>query len=237
MHTEQGPDKLEECMQVLRPLVVELFAKDTSGHDSGHSERTLRTALRIQQVEGGDRLVVGLGAYLHDIHRALENERGVFVSPRESLGAVRDLLAHVDVSEQQVERICFCVEHHEDYSWNGDEVDDLEALIVQDADNLEATGAIGVARAFSYGGASGVPLYDPEVPLVAQQDYQESEEHDPSTIHHFINKSLRLAESMHTPQARQLADQRIRFMAAFVDQFLAEWTAADPEHPAPAPGA
>ena len=214
---------LEKHLEVIRPLVEELFAGDSSGHDVSHLERTMNAALYIQEREGGDRVIVGLGAYLHDVHRIMENEAGRFVSPEESLGPIRDMLANADLTDEQVDAICYCVAHHEHYNWNGRNVQDINALIVQDADNLDAIGAMGIARAFSYGAMHGLPLYDPDTPLSEAGAYEEGTEDDKSTMHHFFHKSLRLGQHMNTKTGSDLARQRTAYMRSFVDEFLAEW--------------
>ena len=218
---------LETYMKTIRPLVEELFAGDSSGHDLGHLERTMNAALAIQEREGGDRVVVGLGAFLHDVHRVMENELGRFVSPEESLGPIREMLGKTNLSSERIDAICYVVEHHEHYNWNGDNVDDINTLIVQDADNLDAMGAIGVARGFSYGGARGLPMYDPAVALEPKENYVEGEGMDASTLHHFMNKSMRLAAFMNTDTGAELARQRTAFMQAFINEFVAEWEGAE----------
>lgn len=80
---------IEEYINKLRPYVLEMFSKDSSGHDISHLERTIKLALYLQEKEGGDRVVIGISAFLHDIHRIMQNEKGVFVSPKESLETVR----------------------------------------------------------------------------------------------------------------------------------------------------
>lgn len=214
---------LEEHLRIIRPLVEELFSGDSGGHDISHLERTMNAALYIQEREGGDRVIVGLGAFLHDMHRIMEHDEGRFVSPEESLGPIREMLAKTNLTNEQEEGICYCVEHHEHYNWNGDNVQDINALIVQDADNLDAIGAMGIARAFSYGGMRGLPLYDPSVPLEETGAYQEGEGADESTMHHFFHKSLRLGQHMNTKTGAELARQRSAYMRAFVDEFLSEW--------------
>lgn len=216
---------LQCYLDVLEPKVEELFSGDSSGHDLHHSWRTMRNALYLQEREGGDRVVVGIASLLHDVHRAMENEVGTFVPPVDSLAKVRSMLAGLDLTSYQMERICFCIEHHEDYNWNGDNVDDLDALIVQDADNLDAVGAIGIARNFCFAGAHGGALYDPDTPINECDDYVESNEGDASAIHHFYHKSLKLGANMNTTTARELASRRIDFMRAYIDEFLAEWNA------------
>ena len=153
---------VEQYIKKLRPFVLELFEKDSSGHDIGHLERTMKTALHIQEKQGGDRVIIGIAAFLHDVHRIMQNEIGKFVSPKDSLDTVRKILdkADLDLSDEQVNKICYCIEFHEEYNWNGNNVDDLNTLILQDADNLEAIGAIGIGRAFVYGGAHNIAMYD-----------------------------------------------------------------------------
>ena len=185
----------------------------------------MRNALYLQEREGGDRIVLGIASLLHDVHRAMENETGAFVTPKDSLDRVRGMLVGLDLTPRQVERICFCIEHHEDYNWNGDNVDDLDALIVQDADNLDAVGAIGIARGFCFAGAHGVALYNPDAPIDERDDYVESGEAEASAVHHFFHKSLKLGANMNTPTARELANRRIDFMRTYIDEFLAEWNA------------
>lgn len=215
-----------ECyIEKIRPLVLELFQKDSSGHDISHLERTTNTALYLQQKEGGDRVVIGLAAFLHDVHRIMENEVGHFVSPEDSLDTIRQILSPLDLTEEQVEKICYCVVNHEIYNWNGNNVDDINTLILQDADNLDAIGAIGVARAFSFGGAHGICLYDPTIPLNEADDYAEGKGCDASTIHHFYHKAFKLAEHMNTRTAKELAQKKNAFMKAFVEAFLNDWNA------------
>ncbi len=215
--------RLQQCLEYLGPSVSELFGSDSSGHDLHHSWRTMRNALYLQEHEGGDRVVVGIAALLHDVHRAMESERGEFVPPVESLGLVREMLSGLELDDDQVEQICFSIEHHEDYNWNGDNVDDLNAHIVQDADNLDAIGAVGIARAFSYGGAHDMSLYDPDVPINESDDYRETLSRDASTIHHFYHKAFKLAQNMNTATARELAQRRTDYMRSFVDEFMDEW--------------
>ena len=133
---------LEKYIEDLRPLVIELFKKDSSGHDISHLERTMNTALYLQAKEGGDRIVIGVAAFLHDIHRIMQNETGTFVSPKDSLDTIRNILSKINLTNEQVEKICYCIEYHEQYNWNGNNVDDINTLILQDADNLDAIGAI-----------------------------------------------------------------------------------------------
>ena len=151
---------LEEYIQELKPYVIELFNKDSSGHDISHLTRTMNTALYLQEKEGGDRIIIGISAFLHDVHRIMQNETGNIVSPKDSIPKIKEILSYIDLDDEQVEKICHCIKYHEEYNWNGNNVDDINTLILQDADNLDAIGAIGIGRTFSYGDSHSIKMYD-----------------------------------------------------------------------------
>lgn len=216
---------LENYIEKLKPYVIDLFKRDSSGHDISHLIRTMNTALYLQEKEGGDRIIIGIAAFLHDVHRIMQNESGKFVSPKDSLEKVKEILSHIDLTDEQVNKICYAIEQHEEYNWNGKNVDDINTLILQDADNLDAIGAIGIGRTFSYGGSHNVIMYDDKVPLNQNDDYSESNGDDESTIHHFYHKLFKLGDNMNTTTAKNLADRRIEFMKTFVKEFLDEWNA------------
>ncbi|NOQ55701.1 MAG: HD domain-containing protein [Nanohaloarchaea archaeon] len=149
--------------KIIRQLEIEvkgLFHKDSSGHDFHHLKRTLSNALVIQKKEGGDELIIAVAAFLHDIHRIIQNESGTFCSPKDSLPKVKAILDRTILTEAQKDKVLYCIEFHEEYNFseNGKTVDDIETLILQDADNLDALGAIGIGRTFSYGGANNISL-------------------------------------------------------------------------------
>ena len=214
---------LEEYIEKLKPSVKNLFKNDSSGHDISHLERVMKLALHIQEIEGGDRIVIGISAFLHDIHRIMQNKTGKFVSPRDSIYKVREILSNVELTEQQIDKICYSIEYHEEYNWNGNNVEDINTLILQDADNLDAIGAIGVGRTFSYGGSHNVCMYDELTPLNEKNDYSESNSSDSSTIHHFYHKLFKLGDNMNTATARKIAEERTNYMKNFVQEFLDEW--------------
>lgn len=176
-------------------------------------------------MKDGDRIVIGISAFLHDIHRLMQNQLGHFVSPKDSLGKVKEILDKVDLTEEQVKKILHAIEYHEVYNWNNpnNKEEDINTLILQDADNIDAIGAIGIGRTFSYGGSHKVLMYDSSVPLEQDENYAEEKGDDPSTIHHFYHKLFKLAENMNTDRAKELAKDRTEFMKIFVDEFLKEW--------------
>ena len=217
-------DKVNKLIKQLKEKVKEYFDKDASGHNIDHLERTLNYSLYLHSKEGGDIIVVAISAFIHDIHRILGAEQHRFVSPKESLPVVESFLTDLDITEEQREHILFAIEHHEEYSFGKDGVNvtDIESKILQDADNLDAIGAIGIVRTFKYGIAHNVVDYDPNVPLY-QSKYDESVE-DASTIHHINNKLLRLGEHMNTITAKNLADKKIELMKQFMEMYIEEVT-------------
>lgn len=214
---------LENYLKQLDEKITEVFSSESSGHDIYHLHRVLNLALHLQEKEGGDKLVIGISALLHDIHRLMEKESGVFFLPLNSLPAVQKLLEEVDFPKDYIPKVLYSIEHHEEYGFSkdGKTVNDLETLILQDADNLDAIGAIGVGRTFSFGGAYGVPMWIPEKPF-DRKIYDESEK-DPSTIHHFYSKLFKLEGNMNTKTAKDMARERTDFMRKFIEQFISEW--------------
>ena len=153
----------------------------------------------------------------------MQRELGKYVSPKESLPRIRGLLNTLSLSNQQKEKILHCVEFHEEYDFSlkGKTVNDLETLIVQDADNLDAMGAIGIGRTFSYGGAHKIPMWLPEIPF--DREFYTEEKNDVSTIHHFYSKIFKLKNNMNTVTAKKIAKSRHKFTETFLKEFLAEW--------------
>ena len=216
---------VEKYILILKPKVEEMFKNESSGHDISHLERTKNTALFLQEKEGGDRIVIGIAAFLHDIHRIMQKEAGKFVSPKDSIPKVKELLRNIDITDKQKDKIYHAIEYHEEYNWNNpnNKLQDIETLIVQDADNLDAIGAIGIGRTFQYSGAHNVPMYVANVPLESEESYSEENGDDPSTIHHFYHKLFKLGKYMNTETAKKLSDKKTMIMKEFVDNFLNEW--------------
>jgi uncharacterized protein len=183
---------------------------DPSGHDMFHVWRVFEMAMTIatQSDEAVDRTVLGIAALAHDIHRTV----GEGIPPRESLPTVRETLAEAGVDPTTVEAVCACVAVHDDYDYRGDdyELPSVEAAILQDADNLDAMGAVGIARDFAYTGDAGNPIWDPE-------------NDTPSGKRHIHDKLLRLREEMNTEAGREIAAERHDFLEAFAERFEAEW--------------
>jgi uncharacterized protein len=191
-----------------------------SGHDWFHIERVRRTALVIGREEGADVFIVELAALLHDVadwkFAAGDHEAG----PREA----RSWLNSLESDQGVIDHVCEIIRG---LSFKGAGVatpmQSLEGRVVQDADRLDALGAIGVARAFAYGGHKGRALYNPEVPPTPHESFEAYKKNSGPTINHFYEKLLLLRERMNTPTGRRLAAERHAFMERYLEQFFAEW--------------
>ena len=216
-------DKLKGIIDQLKLKVEAYFDNEKSGHSIDHLQRTYKNAMAIQKKEGGDAIVVGISAYIHDIHRIMQAKEGKYVQPKDSLPVVEEFLKDIDITQQQKNLILKAIEHHEEYVFGkaGVNVNELECRILQDADNLDAIGAVGIVRVFKYGIAHNMPDYDDKIPLyrVAVDDSI----HDASSIHHIYNKLIRLDESMHTKTAKKMAKSKIKLMKPFINMYLEEW--------------
>lgn len=204
--------------------VKELFKIDSS-HDFYHLEKTMKLAIKIQKIEGGDKIVIVLASFLHDIHRIINVQTGKYCSPEASLPKVREILDKAGFDDKnRIDKILNCIKVHEEYNFSdgGKTAKDIESLIVQDADNLECMGAIGIARTFAYGGVHNIPIFVPEVPL-PKGNWNDHSPQSASQIHHFYEKLLRLKDNMNTKTAKKLALKRHKFVVNFLKQFFAEW--------------
>ena len=217
--------ELEGYLQIIRPLIELKFKDEYSGHDISHLERTMKMALHIQSKEGGNRIIIGLSAFLHDIHRIMQYKLNKYVSPKESLSEIESILNVSKIKEDIKHRILHCIEFHEEYNWNSqtNKDEDIETLILQDADNLDAMGAMGIARTFLYGGVYKIPIYNDKIPLEINREYIEDNGTKESLIHHFYHKLIKLHTNMNTNTAKKISVQRLNFMMNYLDEFLDEW--------------
>jgi uncharacterized protein len=207
----------------LNDIIPHLFSGESSGHDINHLVRVLNIATTINRLEGGDADVVSVAAYLHDIHRLVEKQTKTYCSPKDSLPKIKEILEQISFPENKTDMVLHCIEFHEEYQFSqaGVTVEDIETLILQDADNLDAIGAIGVGRTFAYGGSKGLPMWIVDRSL-NRETYDESQP-DPDTISHFYSKLLKLKSNMNTVTGKEMAQKRHEFMELFLDHFFKEW--------------
>ena len=200
--------------------IREQFKNDSSGHDWWHIYRVWRMAVRLAEAEGADLYVVQLAALLHDIADWKFHDGDLTAGPR----AARLWLAGQAVPAATIDHVCDIIAQ---LSYKGagvaTDMPTLEGRVVQDADRLDAIGAVGIARAFAYGGHAGRLLYDPEHPPEQHASALAYRNSRGPTINHFHEKLLLLKERMQTATGKQLAAQRHTYMEGYLDQFHAEW--------------
>ncbi len=201
--------------------VKQVLAAAEGGHDWFHIERVYKNAILIGQTEGNvDMTVVKLGALLHDIADSKFHGGDEEIGPRkakawlESQGADPTTITPV---VNIVRHISF-KSNIEGQRWMSPEL-----AVVQDADRLDALGAIGIARTFNYGGHKGRALYDPAIPPNLQMSAALYKTANPPTLNHFYEKLLLLKDLMNTATGRRLAEERHAFLEVYLEQFLAEW--------------
>lgn len=191
-----------------------------SGHDWFHTERVWKNARLLLRTEQANHLVVELAALLHDIADSKFHNGDEEIGPLtarnflQSIEAENDTVFHV---EQIIRNMSFKSSLGE-LTYTSREME-----IVQDADRLDAIGAIGIARTFTYGGYKNRALYDPAIAPDPSQSKEAYKSSSAPTINHFYEKLLLLKDKMNTPAARRIAEERHDFMVRFLDQFFAEW--------------
>jgi uncharacterized protein len=225
---------MDDVFEAVAVAMCEELAGDATGHDIHHAWRVFALGRRIADAEGADAAVVGAAALTHDVHRVMGD--GAFVPPVDSLPRVEGILRDAGFPEDRLDEVLHCVAVHEAYEFDysagrdaGGEnpAETHEALVVQDADNLDAIGAVGIARAFAYGGAHGNLLWSehplPERAVDGPAAETPADEDRGDTIAHFRAKLLQLAEHTNTEAGREIAAERHAFLETFLDRFEREW--------------
>lgn len=193
----------EAILKNTQAFILKEFSGEGTGHDYFHVERVVKSAKKMAEEENADVFLVELSAWLHDlgdyklhngVDRSAELISGFLLleeADTEIIQKVLEIVSQVSFSK-------------------GNQPTSLEAKIVQDADRLDALGAIGIARCFAYGGSKQGEIYNPENP-------------EDTSIQHFYDKLLKLKDLMNTSSARKMAEERHQFLENFLDQFYAEW--------------
>lgn len=190
------------------------------GHDWWHIYRVWQTAKHIAEQENVDLLIVELGALLHDIADSKFHNGDEEVGPRMAVEFLSSLAVDVDTIEH-VENI---IKHISFKGGNQQQAfKSPELAVVQDADRLDAIGAIGIARAFNYGGHKNRTMHNPDIRVNLNMTREEYKKSTAPTINHFYEKLLLLRDRMNTKTGRQMADDRHRFMEQYLEQFYSEW--------------
>mgnify|MGYP003396769878 CR=1 FL=1 len=201
-------------------FVKEKLHQAEGGHDWFHIERVYRNALLIATTENGDLTVIKLAALLHDIADSKFHDGDETVGPK----LARTFLETQNVNEATIAHVIKIIEN---ISFKGGNVQrdftSIELDIVQDADRLDAIGAIGIARTFNYGGFKNRTLYDPKIPPNTKMTKEEYKNNEAPTLNHFYEKLLLLKDKMNTDTGKKIAQERHRYMEGFLSQFYAEW--------------
>lgn len=201
-------------------LVKEKLEGTESGHDWFHIERVWKLSLKIHEKEGGDKLIIELAALLHDIADPK------FHNGDETLASkiVRNFLTEQNLDPSVMEKVIFIIENMSFKNRNdAPENLPLELKIVQDADRLDAIGAIGIARTFNFGGYKNNLMYHPDIKPKLNQTKEEYKKSNGTTINHFYEKLLLLKDLLNTDTAKNIADHRHQFMLQFLEEFYNEW--------------
>ncbi|WP_419726653.1 HD domain-containing protein [Terrisporobacter petrolearius] len=198
-----------------KSFVKNKLYKEGSGHDWFHIKRVYNLATYICEKEGGDEFIIKMASLLHDIDdwKFSNNNK-----------TTESFLKSIPVDEESIYKIINIITTT---SYKGGVVNsyqnNLEGKIVQDADRLDAMGAIGIARAFTYGGSKNRLMYNPHIKPKNFQNLDEVKNLDNHTINHFYEKLLKLKDLINTDTAKQIAEERHRFMEIYLDEFYYEW--------------
>jgi uncharacterized protein len=198
--------------------VERLSRTEGSGHDWWHIKRVWELSKRISKREGGDLFVIEMAAILHD----LDDWK---FSKKEPTYRARRLMNGMGIAPSRIERVCHIIDTISFKGGFGETPKTIEGKIVQDADRIDALGAVGIARVFAFAGHKGRVIYDPEVrPLSYRnlKDYKKRSERS-TAVNHFYEKLFRLEKQMNTINGRRIASERTRYMKDYLKRFMEEW--------------
>lgn len=202
----------------LEKYVQNLHNGDSSGHDWHHIDRVRNVAVQIAEKENANQFIVECAALVHDViddklHDDLSAQRSNLV----------EYLSKLIPDSEYVNKIIYIIENISYKGGNGIVPTSLEGKIVQDADRLDAIGAIGVARTFAYGGKKGRSMYNPNFKIRENMTLEEYRSDQSSSLHHFYEKILKLKDLMNTKSAYEIAEERHNYVEHFIEQFMKEW--------------
>ena len=206
-----------QLIERAQEYVRDRFENEYSGHDYFHTLRVFKMATRIAECEGANVEIVQLAALLHDV-----DDGKISPETYDSQANARDFLVSSGVDKNTVELICGIIREIS-FGANNSVPSTPEGQCVQDADRLDAIGAIGIARAFAYGGYHNRHMYHPNVKPNLNMTKEEYVKSESTTINHFYEKLFKLTALMNTKTAIQIAVERENYMKEFVDEFLNEW--------------
>jgi len=206
---------MKKWFKKLKNNVKILLEKDYSGHDYWHAIRVCNISEKIGKKEKADLDILLAASLLHDIYAG----KNYITHVERAVKFANKVLRKVKFPKNKIERVISCIRNHEKYEWGKTSKISKEAKILQDADRLDALGAIGIARTFIFSGYNKIPLW-----IVGQEpkkhyDYKKIS----SSINHFYEKLLKLKENMNTKTAKNIARERHKFMEIYLERFFKEW--------------
>ncbi|MEY3238527.1 MAG: hypothetical protein RI883_2628 [Bacteroidota bacterium] len=211
---------MSEIVEKIKLHVRDVFKYDTTGHDWFHIERVYKMAVHLQSKEGGDLEIIELAALLHDISDHKMNGGILNAGGNVAFNLLIDLGCD-ELKALKVKEIVDGV------SYKGanvaDNMQNIEGKIVQDADRLDAIGAIGIARAFAFGGNKNRPIYLPDSKPEMHDSFESYANSKSHTVNHFYEKLLLLKDRLNTESAIKIGHERHAFMESFLQQFYNEW--------------
>ena len=198
--------------------VKKTFENDYRGHDYFHTLRVFKMATNIATKENADVEMVQLVALLHDV-----DDRKLSPETYANNDKARTFLAQHQVEESKIEEICRMIGEISFVGTDSVVPKTLEGKCAQDADRLDAIGAIGIARAFAYGGNHNRTMHDPSIPPKLNMNEEEYRNHVSTTVNHFYEKLFSLKDMMNTETAKEIAKARERYMKEYIAEFMDEW--------------
>lgn len=199
-----------------------IFENEFSGHDYFHSLRVYKTAMKIAQKENADVDIVALAALLHDA-----DDRKLSPQTYKNKGNAVSFLKDKNVSDESISQICRIID---EVSFNGNDSvtpSTIEGKCVQDADRIDALGAVGIARTFAYGGSHNRIIYNPEIEPTLEMATEEYQNHVSTSINHFYEKLFLLKGLMNTNCGKAIAEKREAYMKTYIEEFMVEWNGKD----------
>ena len=210
MNNQEAIDKIAE-------VIKQRFSENSSGHDWWHIKRVYNIANKIGIQENANLEIIKIGALLHDVadYKFGAEETGLIFA--------ENLMNNLCVQQKIISKVKYIIKNIGFKGGNKPKMKILEGKCVQDADRLDAMGAIGIARCFAFGGAKGNVIYNPSIPVKINMSEEEYKKANHTQINHFYEKLLLLKDRMNTQTGRRMAEARHEFMVKYLEQFHREW--------------
>ena len=210
--------KQQEQLKAMEQYAKRVLDSDSSGHDWSHIERVVNTTKTIAKAEWADLFICEAAALLHDV---IDDK--IIQDPADALKELKKFLASIEMTPEQSEAIVSIITRMSFKNHQEKQELSLEGKVVQDADRLDAIGAIGIARVMCYSGSTGRPIHKPEMKPRENLTPEEYRNGESTAIMHFYEKLLKLKDLMNTKYGNELAKGRHEFLELYLKQFYAEW--------------